>query len=149
MKREAEKKNAKNVSNSNSEKITLSAADLAKKPIGVRRKSTKPLEIDSGDSKYKGGLDSRLLVRKKAGEKILAQFPWKRESKAEDEYTFGPSPKTKKFLKQRRSASQKNMSSDSFGVHGKIMLEALQIPENRRSIYSATQKVPPKFKFCM
>ncbi len=76
MKREAEKKNAKNVSNSNSEKITLSAADLAKKPIGVRRKSTKPLEIDSGDSKYKGGLDSRLLVRKKAqpNEKITKVF---------------------------------------------------------------------------
>jgi len=143
MKREAEKKKARDVSNSKSAKITLSADDLVKKPIGVRKKSTKSPGMDAVDSKYKGGLGSRYLVRKKAGEKILAQFPWKRESKAEDEYTFGPSPKTKKFLKQRRSASQKNMSSDSFGVHGKIMLEALQIPENRRSIYSVTHGFHP------
>ena len=41
MKREAEKKKARDVSNSKSAKITLSADDLVKKPIGVRKKSTK------------------------------------------------------------------------------------------------------------
>ena len=65
MKREAEKKKARDVSNSKSAKITLSADDLVKKPIGVRKKSTKSPGMDAVDSKYKGGLGSRFLVRKK------------------------------------------------------------------------------------
>ena len=73
MKREAEKKKGRNVPNSKSEKNTLSAADLAKKPIGVRRKSTKPSEIDSGDSKYIGGLSPKLSGR----EKTFTKLTWK------------------------------------------------------------------------
>ncbi|MDP6655529.1 MAG: hypothetical protein QGH79_05770, partial [SAR324 cluster bacterium] len=171
MKTEAEKKNEREVSNPNSEKITLSAADLAKKPIGVRRKSTKTPEkeaedlkykggrdlkytgstdskfTDSGSSKYKGGLDSKFTGENKSVEKKFTQLPWKRQSnvwsKTEDEHTFGPPPKTNKFLKQRRSASQKNMRSESFGEQGKLMLEALRIPENTRSLYDVTHGFHP------
>jgi hypothetical protein len=212
MKREAEKKNERDVSKSTSEKITLSGAELAKKPIGVRRKSTKPPETDVvadskykggrdsksagsrdskfagsrdskfagsrdskfagsrdskfagsndskykggrdskytdvADSKYKGGSDSKFTEEKESTEKSFKQLPWKRQSnvwnKDEDEYTFGPPPKTDKILKQRRSASQKNMSSESFGEQGKTMLEALRIPENTRSLYEVTHGFHP------
>ena len=171
MKTEAEKKNEREVSNPNSEKITLSAADLAKKPIGVRRKSTKTPEkeaedlkykggrdlkytgstdskfTDSGSSKYKVGLDSKFTEENKSVEKEFTQLPWKRQinvwSKNEVEHTFGPPPKTNKILKQRRSASQKNMSSESFGEQGKLMLEALRIPENTRSLYDVTHGFHP------
>ena len=143
---------------------------MAKKPIGVRRKSTKTPEkeaedlkykggrdskytgltdskyTDSGSSKYKGGLDSKLTEENKSVEKEFTQLPWKRQSnvwsKTEDEHTFGPPPKTNKFLKQRRSASQKNMSSESFGEQGKLMLEALRIPENTRSLYDVYSWFP-------
>ncbi|MEC9012649.1 MAG: hypothetical protein VYA87_09440, partial [SAR324 cluster bacterium] len=155
MKTEAEKKIEREVSNPNSEKITLSAADLAKKPIGVRRKSTKTPEKEAEDLKYKGGRvskyaglkDSKLTEENKSVEKEFTQLPWKRQSnvwsKNEVEHTFGPPPKTNKILKQRRSASQKNMSSESFGEQGKLMLEALRIPENNRSLYDVTHGFHP------
>ena len=59
MKTEAEKKNQREASNPTSEKITLSAADLAKKPIGVRRKSIKTSEKEEEDLMYKGGRVSK------------------------------------------------------------------------------------------
>ena len=194
MKKVAEKKNERAVSNPNSVKINPTAA--TKKPIGVRRKSTKPPETDVvadskykggrdsksagsrdskfagsrdskfagsndskykggrdskytdvADSKYKGGSDSKFTEEKESTEKSFKQLPWKRQSnvwsKTEDEHTFGPPPKTNKFLKQRRSASQKHMSSESFGEQGKLMLEALRIPENARNLYDVTHGFHP------
>ena len=210
MKTEAEKKNERDAAKANSVKF-IPAADLSKKPIGVRRKSTKTPETeaedlkykggrdskfsDSGSSNYKGGRDSKFTdsgsskykrgrdskfsdsgtsnykggrdakytessdSKYKAGsdakfseentstEKKFTQLPWKKQSnvwnKTEDEYTFGPPPKTNKFLKQRRSASQKAMSSESFGEQGKLMLDALRIPENSRNLYDVTHGFHP------
>ena len=194
MKTEAEKKIERDAAKPNSVKF-IPAADLSKKPIGVRRKSTKTPETeaedlkykggrdakfsdsgssnykggrdskfsDSGDSKYKGGRDSKYTdsgdSKYKAGrdskfseentstEKKFTQLPWKKQSnvwnKREDEYTFGPPPKTNKFLKQRRAASQKAMSSESFGEQGKLMLDALRIPENSRNLYDVTHGFHP------
>ena len=48
-----EKKNDGDDSKSNSEKITLSATDLSKKPIGVRRKLKAAAEEKTGDSQFK------------------------------------------------------------------------------------------------
>ena len=192
MKKEAEKKNKSTVSNPNSVKMNPAAA---KKPIGVRRKSTKPLETGAADSKYKGerestfsgsrdskykggrdsnfsgstvsnykggrdstftgstsskykgGEESTFSGEKISTEKSFTQLPWKRQSnvwsKTEHEHTFGPPPKTNKFLKQRRSASQKYMRSESLGEQGKLMLEALRIPEDARNLYDVTHGFHP------
>ena len=58
MKTEAEKKNDRDAAKANSVKF-IPAADLSKKPIGVRRKSTKTPETEAEDLKYKGGRDSK------------------------------------------------------------------------------------------
>ena len=58
MKTEAEKKNERDAAKPNSVKF-IPAADLSKKPIGVRRKSTKTPETEAEDLKYKGGRDAK------------------------------------------------------------------------------------------
>ena len=98
-------------------------------------------------SKYKGGEYSTFYEEKIPTEKSFIQLPWKKQSnvwsKTENEHTFGPPPKTNKFLKQRRSASKRHMSSESFGEQGKLMLEALRIPENARNLYDVTHGFHP------
>ena len=118
-----EKKNDGDDSKSNSEKITLSATDLSKKPIGVRRKLKAAAEEKTGDSQFKSrkvtSQQNLSAQKSKLKTKNSIPLPWKKQSNvgntSSEQYTFGPPPKATKKLKQRRSASQKNMRCESLG----------------------------------
>ena len=146
-----EKKNDGDDSKSNSENFFLYAADLSKKPIGVRRKLKAVPEEKTGDSKFKSrkvtSQQNLSAQKSKLKTKNSIPLPWKKQSNvgntSSEQYTFGPPPKATKKLKQRRSASQKNMRCESLGEQEKLMLEALRIPEKGRSQYSVTHGFHP------
>ena len=155
MMKDSDKKNARDDSASDIVKYIPSAADLAKKPIGLRKKIKVVPEENTNESKYQSGKKlkhqsagtSDIESGKFSAEKTFTRLPWKRQSnvwtKSTEEHTFGPPPKTSKKLKQRRSASQKNMNSQSLGEQGKLMLDALRIPEKDRSSYDVTHGFHP------
>ena len=143
---DSNKNNSRNKTGSSLGKIVPTAAYLDKKPIRVRKKS-RALQNDNPQvSKWQGDkeLNTKSDVTQNSKRKTQDSIglPWKRKrnvcSVTEDEYTFGPPPKSTKKLKQRRSATQKNMLSRFFGEQGKLMLEALRIPENGQSAHQLT-----------
>ena len=130
---ESNKNNSRNKTVSIEGKIVPTAAGLDKKPIRVRKKS-RTLQNDNFQfSKWQGDkeLNTKCDVTQNSKHKTQDSIglPWKRKrnvwSVTEDEYTFGPPPKSTKKLKQRRSATQKNMRSMFFGDQRRLMLEAL------------------------
>ena len=148
---ESIKNNSRNKTGSSLGKIVPNEAYLDKKPIRVRKKS-RALQNDNPQvSKWRGGKELNSKSDVTQNTKLKTQdsigLPWKRKrnvwSVTEDEYTFGPPPKSTKNLKQRRSATQKNMSSRFFGEQGKLMLEALRIPETGRSAHQVTHGFHP------
>ena len=146
-----EKKKDGDDDKSNSEKKFLYAADLSKKPICVRRKLKAVPEENAGDSKFKSRKVTSQQNLSAQKSKLKTQnsipLPWKRHSNvgntSSEQYTFGPPPKATKKLKQRRSASQRNMRCESLGEQGKLMLEALRISEKGRSQYAVTHGFHP------
>ena len=148
---ESNKNNSRNKTGSIEGKIVSTAVGLDKKLIRVRKKS-RALQNDNpqvskwqGDKELNTKNDVTQNSKRKTQDSIA--LPWKRKrnvcSVTEDEYTFGPPPKSTKKLKQRRSATQKNMRSRFFGEQGKLMLEALRIPEKGRSTNQVTHGFYP------
>ena len=155
-----EKKHTSDDSVSEIAKYMPTAAELAKKPIGVRKKVKASVEEDTKESKYSSEKkskykssenskfeDDKKSLDKESVEKSFSTLPWKKQSnvwtKSEDEHTFGAPPRKSNKLKQRRSASQRNMRSESFGEQGKVLLDALMIPEHGRSSYDVTHGFHP------
>ena len=148
---DSNKNNSRNKTGSSLGKIVPTAAYLDKKPIRVRKKS-RALQNDNPQvSKWQGDKELKIKSAQTQNSKRKTQdsigLPWKRKrnvwSVTEDEYTFGPPPKSTKKFKQRRSATQKNMRSRFFGEQGKLMLEALRIPENGQSAHQVTHGFHP------
>ena len=150
MKIEVEKKVERFLSDQKSEEISPSVSEWIKKPISIRRKVTRAPENTSEGKKF---LDKKISINRTFQDpnlkeievntqKTLSKKNYKQRmnnwSNLKDEYIQVGSPKNKKFLKQRRSASQKNISAESFGEQGNIMLKALKTPERKKSLYEFT-----------
>ena len=146
---DTEKKSIKDKARSSAGTIPITAADLDKKPIRVRKKSKAAPEEIPGDSKYKRQKVSKPESNYKQNSKLKtqnsAQLPWKRKDwqQTESENTFGAPPKNEKKIKQRRSASQMFLNSESFGEQEGLMLEALGASVKGRSEYDVTQGFHP------
>jgi len=146
---DTEKNSIKDKARSSAGTIPITAADLDKKPIRVRKKSKAAPEENTGDSKYKRPKVSKPESNYKQNSKLKtqnsAQLPWKRKDwqQTESEYTFGAPPKNEKIIKQRRSASKMFLNRESFGEQGELMLEALGASVKGRSEYDVTQGFHP------
>ena len=99
---DTEKKSIKDKARSSAGTIPITAADLDKKPIRVRKKPKASLEDNAGDSKYKRHKVSKPESNYKQNSKLKtqnsAQLPWKRKDwqQTESENTFGAPPKNEK-----------------------------------------------------
>ena len=131
MMKDSDKKNARDDSASDIVKYIPSAADLAKKPIGLRKKIKVVPEENTNESKYQSGKKlkhqsagtSDIESGKFSAEKTFTRLPWKRQSnvwtKSTEEHTFGPPPKTPKKLKQQ--GFKKKSSCEQKYIYHKIL----------------------------
>ena len=104
---DTETKRIKDKARSSAGTIPITAADLDKKPIRVRKKSKAAPEEIPGDSKYKRHKVSKPESNYKQNSKLKtqnsAQLPWKRKDwqQTESEYSFGAPPKNEKIIFKR------------------------------------------------
>ncbi|MBC8257643.1 MAG: hypothetical protein H8E38_01365 [SAR324 cluster bacterium] len=149
--RDSEKKTDKENDLKSVVKYRPTGEDLNKKAIRVRKKGTVPVEEKKEISKYQERKESKyqgeIAKKPKPKFKDNEPLPWKKKnnvwSEPTEEYTIGPPPKSTRKLKQKRAASKTNLSVESFGEQGKLMLEALRIPEKKGAIHELTQSFHP------